>query len=693
MGAAFTACSDDDVYIYSDSIITELTTGDAQVTSTTADISGVVKDLSSQSASAYSVGVVYSTSQDPTNGGSSRSGSIDSDGNVSTSLSGLQNGVTYYYATYVTLQGKVTKYGEVKSFYTTDALVGTADAASITSVSANLGGTLNGVQDRIEAGNLEYGISIACSQSGIADGLKVLAEGTSNSFTVNANNLVPNTTYYYSAYLVLNGEAKYGNVQSFTTPASTAVAEEESADSYVDMGTKVEWCKFNVGATTQSELGGLYGYGDVTGLLRSTDVSAYASGDISNTADDIAKAAGMGKLPTKSDFQELVNACTITTTTIDGVEGQLFTSKSTGNKLFFPSAGSRNGSEVSTGLTYWTGTGDSRTDDYAFVYTASGIKSASRAVGASVRPVRTPYVKNIEVNTSKLNVGDLENNGRIRIEIFNEYGATVNDPGLDINKLSFKNTMAVTFKLSGVSGNLKSDAAGSYRAGLEFAANGWGYGYWSDFSGAKYDCIVNGDGTYTVWCENDGTVEGPIVFTIDIDKLGADLVDASKVKVESLSIYFDEPAAQTIAVDNSKILFVNKDGDNVNGRIEIYNEYGDTKSLGADYSSMKYGAGTMTINFTISGIDGNLVSGASKDYNTEISYAAADTWYPAYWGGSVGATTVTGDGTYNVQCPLEASGAGAVVWTIEVYNLWKDLVNTDNVKVKINSVTVPVAAK
>jgi hypothetical protein len=691
LGAAVTACSDDDVYIYTDAIISTITTGDAQVTSTTANLSGVVKDLSSQSSSAYSVGVVYSTDADPTASGTRRSGSIDEQGNVSTSLSGLQDGVTYYYATYVTLQDKITKYGEVKSFYTTDALVGTADAASVTSVGATLGGTLNGVQDRIEAGDLEYGISIAGSEADVANGLKFTAESTSNTFTVNADKLVPNTTYYYAAYVVLNGTAKYGNVQSFTTEASAAVADQPSEDEYVDMGTTVEWCKYNVGATKASELGGLYGYGDITGVLRSTSISDYAAGSISETDYDIAQAAGMGRIPTKADFAELVAACTVTSTTVDGVSGLLFTAKSNGNTLFFPAAGSRTGSEVSSEgalAAYWTGTVSATNDSYAYIYTSNGMQTALRSEGASVRPVRDPYVKNISADVSKLAVGDLEGNGRIRIEIYNEYGSTQANPGINTGRVSFDNTMAIKFTLKGVSDNLKEGATGSYRAGLEFAGNGWGYGYWSDFSGAKYDCLVTGDGTYTVWCESSSTVEGPIVFTVDIDKLGADVVDIDKVKVTDLTIYFDEEMSQSIAVDNSKVLFVNKDGDNTNGRIEIYNEYGDTKNLGVDYSWMSFGAGTMTVNLTITGIDGNLVEGASASYNTEISYAAAS-WYPSYWGGSAGAATIIGDGTYNVQCPITDTADGAVVWTIEIYNLWKDLVNTDNVKVTINSINVP----
>lgn len=97
----------------------------------------------------------------------------------------------------------------------------------------------------------------------------------------------------------------------------------------------------------------------------------------------------------------------------------------------------------------------------------------------------------------------------------------------------------------------------------------------------------------------------------------------------------------------------------------------------------------MIVNFTISGIDGNLKSDASKSYRTELSYADAD-WSPSYWGGSAfGRTNVTGDGTYSVFATLNGECQGAVVWAIELYNLWKDLVDPTKVKVTINSVETP----
>ena len=93
--------------------------------------------------------------------------------------------------------------------------------------------------------------------------------------------------------------------------------------------------------------------------------------------------------------------------------------------------------------------------------------------------------------------------------------------------------------------------------------------------------------------------------------------------------------------------------------------------------------------FTISGIDGNLKAGASKAYRTELSYADAD-WSPSYWGGSsYGRVTVTKDGTYTVFATLPGECKGAMVWSIELYNLWKDLEDPSKVKVTINKVETP----
>jgi hypothetical protein len=58
-------------------------------------------------------------------------------------------------------------------------------------------------------------------------------------------------------------------------------------------------------------------------------------------------------------------------------------------------------------------------------------------------------------------------------------------------------------------------------------------------------------------------------------------------------------------------------------------------------------------------------------------------------GSEFGRTYVKGDGTYEVSASLVDKCSGAVVWSIELYDLWKDLVDPTQVKVKINHVLTP----
>ena len=146
------ACSNDEDYSISTSaVISSITTDDAAVTAISATTYGTIQDLSGLASSSYQVGSVYSTSADPTVGGTRQIGFIDENGKVTAVLSGLAEGTTYYYATFVTLQGKVTKYGDVKSFVATDADVATQAATDITACSATLNGQAQGISDILAA--------------------------------------------------------------------------------------------------------------------------------------------------------------------------------------------------------------------------------------------------------------------------------------------------------------------------------------------------------------------------------------------------------------------------------------------------------------------------------------------------------------------------------------------------------------
>lgn len=691
LSGVLTACNDDDVNIYTDPIIKEVVTGDAATTALTATINGHASDLSAMNVDSYTVGTVYSTTENPTAGGTFVAGTMGENGDFVTNITGLQEGVTYYYASCVTLQKMQSYYGEIKSFVTTSGQVAAAEPASLTATAVNLGGTVNGVSDLIESEELDYGIILGSDAASLAaSGIRIHPAGKTNSFTIPVENLVPNTTYSYAVYMIPGGKEIVSPAKTFTTP-KLCDASVESPDDYVDMGTSVEWCRYNVGAAAEKANGALIGYGDVTGLKRSENPADYATGNIAQGDKDVAVASAMGYLPTKADFEALMSTCDITK------EGDCykFTSKKTGNSIYFPMDGIREGETVTEGMgVYATGQAYGNEPDYTDVLMLNGSEAkmaiAKRSTGVSVRPVRKPFAKVIVPDSSKLIIGDLEDNGRIRIEIYNEFGQTKNDPGVDISQINFSKSMAVTFTVKGINDNLKEGAATSFKAGLEFADASWDPSYWSNFSNQKYDAVVTGDGTYTVWMETASDVEGAVVFCIDIEGLGAALADAGKIQatVDKIALDPKKPVVQAIAVDNSKVLFNNKDGNGVDGRIEIYNEYGDSKSLGADFSGMKFPAGTMTVTFKIEGIDGNLKADAAKNYKADISYADAS-WDPSYWGGQCATANVTADGTYTVQCALGGECESAVVWCVEVYGLWHDLVDTSKVKATIESVTVP----
>ena len=58
----------------------------------------------------------------------------------------------------------------------------------------------------------------------------------------------------------------------------------------------------------------------------------------------------------------------------------------------------------------------------------------------------------IPVDLAKLYYGDIEGNGKLRIEIQNEYGDTAKDPAIDKSLISFDDKIAVTFTIAGIDG-------------------------------------------------------------------------------------------------------------------------------------------------------------------------------------------------------------------------------------------------
>lgn len=169
----------------------------------------------------------------------------------------------------------------------------------------------------------------------------------------------------------------------------------ESHGNSVDLGLSVLWADCNVGASSPSEYGKLFGYGDTSGDKWTEDESAYPKVAICNTEYDIAKANwGDGwRMPTSAELEELSKKCRWEQTCLNGVNGNRVTG-SNGNSIFLPYAGSRIG--VSTFRQgqlgqIWSGSLSkfgSAVDMMFFGYSATLNYGANAAWGSSVRPVK-----------------------------------------------------------------------------------------------------------------------------------------------------------------------------------------------------------------------------------------------------------------------------------------------------------------
>ena len=191
------------------------------------------------------------------------------------------------------------------------------------------------------------------------------------------------------------------------------------------------WAECNVGATKPEEYGYYFWWGDTVGYTNTgngwisvkdgtrisftysgTAASTYgksnsalqSAGYIDSTGNLVAAhdaaTAHLGapwRMPTDAEFSALINNCTTTWTTRNGVYGRLVTGKGAyaDRSIFLPAAGFGSDSRLyrtgSNGI-YWSSTPDSGTSDDAWglaFYSGNFDRSSSyRYYGQSFRPVR-----------------------------------------------------------------------------------------------------------------------------------------------------------------------------------------------------------------------------------------------------------------------------------------------------------------
>ena len=390
MGAAMlTACSDDDSYTsYSTPLLTDgaVVTGSSDVTATTATFYGTVAGLEQMNAASYATGFYWGTDANAL----TETVTAASDASFTGTVSGLAINQTIYYQAYVTLQGHLTYKGEVKSLVTTNAKATTGDVTDIDFATATMAGTVSQYPADATAGIV---ISTSSDQEAVRAGLRLAVNPLADSYSITQAGLLPNTHYYYAAYLDLGSGVVYGDVKDFVTAANDIDVDDE----FVDLGLSVKWAKRNIGAKTPSDMGGLFAFGDLTGCNPSIEPADYASADTYKSALDLANVAlgGKGTLPTADLFEELFSLCKTEWLEADGVSGYQITGPN-GNSIFLPAAGKRVAHEVSDQRTqgyYLTGSVNGGNSQYAvdYEFTSATRARSTRAVyeALSVRPVST----------------------------------------------------------------------------------------------------------------------------------------------------------------------------------------------------------------------------------------------------------------------------------------------------------------
>ena len=168
----------------------------------------------------------------------------------------------------------------------------------------------------------------------------------------------------------------------------------------MDLGLSVKWADRNVGASSPSDYGDYFAWGETSTKSAYIEENCVTYekdfSDIGGKSQyDAARAnwGGSWRLPTEAECEELNKKCTWTWTTQGGHNGYKVTGPN-GNSIFLPAAGFRLGTSLfSAGEVgfYWGSTPyESDTQRAYFLYFDSGghnVDRDYRHTGLTVRPV------------------------------------------------------------------------------------------------------------------------------------------------------------------------------------------------------------------------------------------------------------------------------------------------------------------
>ena len=202
-------------------------------------------------------------------------------------------------------------------------------------------------------------------------------------------------------------------------------------------------------------------------------------------------------------------------------------------------------------------------------------------------------------------------------------------------KLKITTAAAAAVALSAAAVNVF--AADEYTAKLGFADTAWAVQYWES------SVAVTGDGQYTLESTAVAGAADFGVFVVDIEQMFADAPEATavldKVEVDGSELSFDAAKIKYGDIEEKG-----------NYRIEIYNQYGETKNDSPVNQATAIGS-SVKITFTVSGLGGE-----ASPAETEAP-AAAET-APAADSNTQSATTGNASAAVMISV-MAAAGAAA----------------------------------
>lgn len=166
----------------------------------------------------------------------------------------------------------------------------------------------------------------------------------------------------------------------------------ESRELWVDLGLSVKWANHNIGANSPEEYGDLYAWGEINPKTTFTDAN-YNCWDIteyniSGTIYDVAHTQwGDGaRIPTKEEFQELIDNCSFRYGRYKGIYGYYITGKN-GKQIFIPTTDGK-GHSVSGLWSATKGGGEDLKNAFFFNLSNPNINYRRRYYGFRIRPVK-----------------------------------------------------------------------------------------------------------------------------------------------------------------------------------------------------------------------------------------------------------------------------------------------------------------